>query len=447
MNNKYNRMLRDLSAFGKRLQVILMTKREEDREEARALTLKMKGLIKKLSPEFGVKKIKHALGALAFLFGLSHNASAQSFAPPLTNPFGLSAVNYIALPAFVDIDGDGDLDLFVVEYTGTVKYFQNIGTANNPQFAPPVDNPFGINPEEGNVFITFGDLDGDGDKDIMMGAYYGNIQYFQNTGSATNPQFAAPTTNPFGITAGLYLAAPTLADLDGDGDLDLLMGSIEYIDPPYYNFKGLRYFKNIGTASAPNFELQTGSADPFNNVSVYYFAYPHLVDLDNDGDYDLIFGEYYGVIKYHQNTGSATNPVFSSVGLTNPFGLQQGYYLTAIASGDLDNDGDMDLLIGEYGEYYADMKYYRNTLVNLSLGDEFTFDFRVHPNPATDFVRIQTGADVVAHAELLDVNGSVVKATEYLQDGIDLSDLAPGVYLIKLTNQRGEVGVKRLVKN
>lgn len=440
-------MLLDLNSLGKRLQVILMTKREEDREEARALTAKMNALIQKLRPRFGVKKLKHALGVLAFLFGLSSQANAQNFAPPLTNPFGLSALNYIAMPTFVDIDGDGDLDLFVMETDGNIKYFQNTGTANNPQFAAPVENPFGIVNDELNSFLAFGDVDGDGDKDFFAGDGYGSLRYFQNTGTAANPQFAAPVTNPFGITAGLYLASPTLADLDGDGDLDLLMGSYEYIDPPYYDFKGLRYFKNIGTTTAPNFQLQTDANDPFNAIVVANFAFPHFVDLDNDGDYDLLFGEYYGVLKYHQNIGTAASPVFSTMGQTNPFGLQAGYYLSFITSGDLDNDGDMDILIGEYGEYYADMKYYRNTSINLSLDEEHTFDFRLHPNPATDVVRVLTSIDVVAHAELLDINGCVVKSIAHLQDGIDISDLAAGVYLIKLTNQRGEIGMKRLVKN
>lgn len=439
-------MLRDLNAMGKRLKAILLTKHEEDREEARALTLKMKGLIQKLSPQFGVKKIKHALGALAFLFGMSNTANAQNFAPSLTNPFGLSAVNYIAFPSLVDIDNDGDLDLFVVEVYGVVKYFQNTGTANNPQFAAPVTNPFGISTVEENDLITFADLDGDGDKDLIMGTSDGNINYFQNTGSATNPQFAAPLTNPFGIQQNLYLAAPTFADLDGDGDLDLLIGGIEYSYAPYYYYKSLNYYKNIGTATAPNFQLQADANDPFSSIVVDDYAITHLVDLDGDGDYDLIYSGYYGALTYHQNTGTATNPIFSSVGVSNPFGLMPGYYLSIITSGDLDNDGDVDVIIGEYGYPAANLNYYRNTKFNLGLGEELSFDFRLHPNPASDIVRVQTGADVVAKVELIDINGGVVKSMEFLQESIDISDLATGVYLVKLTNQRGEVGVKRFVK-
>jgi hypothetical protein len=443
MNNNYNRMMRELRALSQRLQQILLTKNAEDRAEAQALVKKIKSLISRLSAAFSKKQIKQALGALAFLFGMSHSAEAQNFASPLTNPFGLSAVNYIAAPAFVDIDGDGDLDLFVGEGYGAIKYFQNIGTATNPQFAAPISNPFGLSSNADYVFLAFGDLDNDGDKDLILGEYYGVIKYFQNTGTATNPQFAAPIVNPFGTSPGTYLALPTLADIDGDGDLDLLVGDYGYVYLPYYNIKSLRFFRNIGTASSPNFQLASAANNPFENIATNGFALPNLVDLDNDGDFDLLFGGYYGSINYHQNTGTAANPIFSSAGQTNPFGLQSGYYVAVIASGDLDNDGDIDLLIGEY---YGNMKYYRNTTTTIGVDDANALDFKLYPNPATHLVRVEMGSEVLVHAELMDMHGQLLRSIEHLDDGIDLSDLPTGVYLIRLTNQRGESAIKRLVK-
>jgi hypothetical protein len=443
MNNNYNRMMRELRSLSQRLQQILLTKSAEDRAEAQALVKKIRSLIGRLSAAFSKKQIKQALGALAFLFGMSHAAEAQNFASPLTNPFGLSAVNYIAAPAFVDIDGDGDLDLFVGEAYGGIKYFQNTGTAANPQFASPISNPFGLFSNADNVFLSFGDLDNDGDKDLILGEYYGVIKYFQNTGTATNPQFAAPIVNPFGTSAGYLLAVPTLADIDGDGDLDLLVGDYGYVYLPYYNYPALRFFRNIGTASAPNFQLANGANDPFENISVNDFALPNLVDLDNDGDFDLLYGGYYGSINYHQNTGTAANPNFSSVGQTNPFGLQSGYYVALIASGDLDNDGDIDLLIGEY---YGNMKYYRNTTTTIGLDEANTLDFRLYPNPATHLVRVEIGSELLVRAELMDIHGQLLRSIEHPGDGIDISDLPAGVYLVRLTNQSGETGIKRLVK-
>lgn len=438
MNNNYNRMLRQLQTLSNRLQTILHTQLDEDRAEAQAIASKIRNLISQLKSAFSRRQLRRVLGGVAFLFGLSNAAQAQSFAPPLTNPFGLSACTYLAAPTFVDIDNDGDLDLFVGEF-GNIKYFQNTGTANNPQFAAPISSPFGLSTTSDYVFLAFGDMDNDGDLDAFMGEFDGLIKYYQNTGTATNPLFGTPINNPFGLAAGEYIAAPTLADIDNDGDLDMLLGDF---DSYYGNNDPLRFYRNTGTASSPAF-LMVPATNPFANITVNSLATPHLVDLDGDGDYDLLFGEYYGDLKYHQNTGTATNPIFSSVAQTNPFGLQAGYYVAFIASGDLDNDGDIDLLIGEY---YGNMNYYRNTTINIGLDDLTTFDFRLYPNPAADLVRIETGRDALAFAEILDINGRVMLTTDYLRDGIDISDLAAGVYLVKLTNQRGENVIKRLVK-
>ena len=57
-----------------------------------------------------------------------------------------------------------------------------------------------------------------------MGEYYGVIQFFQNAGSSSAPAFVPPTANPFGITSVSMYAYPEFADMDDDGDLDLWVG-------------------------------------------------------------------------------------------------------------------------------------------------------------------------------------------------------------------------------
>jgi len=163
-------------------------------------------------------------GAL-YYFQNTGTATNPKFEAPVKNPFGLASVNYNAAPAFVDLDGDGDLDLLVGSYYGAMEYFKNTGTATNPQFAVPVENAFGmVAPINYYAFPSFADLDGDGDQDLLIGEGGGNLYYLQNTGSANNPQFAAPETNPFGLFFDGWEADPAFADLDGDGDMDLMVG-------------------------------------------------------------------------------------------------------------------------------------------------------------------------------------------------------------------------------
>ena len=95
------------------------------------------------------------------------------------------------------------------------------------------NNPFGLTNIGSYSSPTFADLDGDGDLDLMAGENNGDFNYFQNTGTATAPVYAPVQTNPFGLTnIGLY-SSPTFADLDGDSDLDLMAGEY-YGDFSFY---------------------------------------------------------------------------------------------------------------------------------------------------------------------------------------------------------------------
>lgn len=160
------------------------------------------------------------------------------FAAPQLDPFGYIPVNEFAIPTFADIDNDGDQDLFVGEYEGGMKYFKNTGTPALAQFASPMLNPFGITPAYYFAAPVFADFDYDGDLDLLEGEYYGNTRYFENTGTSTTPVFAAPLTNPFGIVQTDFYSFPAVADLDGDGDPDLIIAEL---------YGDIQYFKNTDT--------------------------------------------------------------------------------------------------------------------------------------------------------------------------------------------------------
>ena len=106
-------------------------------------------------------------------------------------------------PAFADIDGDGDLDLFLGNYDGDTHFFRNTGTASTPAFAQEGgENPFGITNVAGSAVPAFADIDGDGDLDLFIGNYDGYTQFFRNTTVLGNtiPAFTQEGgSNPFGI--------------------------------------------------------------------------------------------------------------------------------------------------------------------------------------------------------------------------------------------------------
>jgi uncharacterized protein YuzB (UPF0349 family) len=217
-------------------------------------------------------------------------AIAPDFAAVQVNPFSLTAIDLKSEPTFVDLDGDGDLDMMSGEYHSSFYYFENIGTALAPAFAAVQINPFSLS--DVNVYYSapaFADLDGDGDMDMISGDYYGNFYYFENIGTALAPDFAAAQVNPFSLSNIGQATPPSFADIDGDGDMDLMAGEL---------YGSFYYFENTGTANAPVFA--TAQVNPFSLSNIGYFSSPAFADLDGDGDLDLMSGNFNGNFYYFQ---------------------------------------------------------------------------------------------------------------------------------------------------
>jgi hypothetical protein len=141
------------------------------------------------------------------------------------NPFGIANLGEYVAPAFVDIDDDGDLDLFTGASDGNTYFYRNNGTQFNPSFSNVFTNPFGLSDVGFNSCPAFSDVDFDGDYDAFVGNQSGNIIFFRNNGTPEEPEFGIPVTNAFGITNVVSNAAPSFVDIDGDGAEDLFVGS------------------------------------------------------------------------------------------------------------------------------------------------------------------------------------------------------------------------------
>lgn len=429
--NHYARKKRQLRGLAKRLNQLMIENRADLAWEREKIRGKIRLILGDLSAVFTKVDIKRVLGGLAFSVGIlySTGANAQTFQPAVENPFGLVATQDNAMPSFADLDGDGDMDLLVAEYYGVIQYYENTGTSSSPQFAAPVSNPFGITSTGPVAFPTLADIDDDGDMDMLIGEYYGTFSFFENTGSSTAPQFAAPVSNPFGLSSTYVFAIPDFADMDGDGDLDLIVGE-------YYG--NMHYFENTGSKSSPAFT--TPVSNPFGLTATYAIAAPSVGDMDNDGDLDLIVGESYGALQYFENTGSVTNPQFASA-VQNPFGLQSVYSIATPAMVDLDDDGDMDILVGEY---YGNLQYFKNDLIN-GVNNMAEVALKVYPNPVQDVLFVGTDSRI-DRVEVFNLLGQSVGVYEKPDGQINVSNLNTGLYTVRIELSSGEYSINKLQK-
>lgn len=242
----------------------------------------------------------------------------NSTVQPSEDPFRLMNFNdTYPTPAFTDVDGDGLLDLLFGTATGEFKYFRNEGSENGPFFP---ENPTGGNPLE-SINRPFGapafaDVDRDGDPDLLIGTQAGKVEYYQNQMGRT--------------TAG---------------------------DPPQ---EVLQY-------PAGPFVLQSGSGDPFEFLNTGGYAAPQLADLDNDGDGDLATGSFLNAFRYYENVAPSTPPTnlpvlrdyrYNPLAVIQPPSYQSSYQ-RSVNFVDFESDGDLDAFVGEGGSN-SHLAYYRN---------------------------------------------------------------------------------------
>ena len=228
---------------------------------------------------------------------------------------------------------------------------------------------------------------------------------------------------------GGNLLGSALGDVDGDGDIDFILSNKTGTQ---WHFD---YYKNTGTIEAPVYELQDGEDALFEMTAFGYYLAPRteLVDLDGDGDLDLVAGEKYGTLVYFKNDGTATTPNYVlTQGGENPLdGIdiaadsEYDNGRAAPAFADLDNDGDLEIVIGHQDGHFL---YYDATMPTSIPNNFKKGGLSLYPNPSVDVLYLKTD-EYVAYS-IYDIAGNLVAKGQYT-NGIDVANLSEGLYILK----------------
>jgi FG-GAP-like repeat len=234
-----------------------------------------------------------------------------------------------------DVDGDGDMDV-VSGSSGGAVWLENTA-GDGSAWATHTVSELGGSP------VSATDMDGDGDLDVLGSfatAPYPSMVWFENTAGNGSAWTAHTISGPFG-----YILSLSSADIDGDGDLDVVVG--RHLFMPYSDIGWWENTAGDGTVWNPHFI--TGAPVPMGSQAV---------DLDGDGDLDVLYGAYGG-----QVVGWAENAVPGSSPWPNHYISYAAAYVSSVIAGDMDGDGDLDAVATSdaHDDYLV---WYENTAGN-----------------------------------------------------------------------------------
>lgn len=340
-------------------------------------------------------------------------------------------------PVFFDYNNDGLLDFFVSNfgrfdlsipshYISSISLYENTGTINSPMFELVTDdfqNISSLNIDKG-LYPTFGDLDNDGDYDLLLGDFSGFIHYFENNSSSpgsfnlslTTPQYQDNDGNVIDIG---YAAIPTLFDVDNDGDLDLTIGEA---------LGNINYYENIGTLSSPIFKL---FSDEFGNIEVSEwwtnigYSIPEFI-RNQQNELELYVGCESGfVLKFGdiENNLSGTFQLLDTIA-----GVNIGPNASPSISY-LNNDTLPDLILGNER---GGLSLFLGTLDNpISISEVTDYELHLFPNPCLNFLEISSESKF--QFQIFNSLGQEVLSGASFGN-IDVTKIKKGIYIIKVEN-------------
>ena len=373
-------------------------------------------------------------------------------------------VGSAAYPMLYDYDQDGKPDLFIgsdgyYQSDGTLKskisYYRNTSTAGNPSFTLVTKDFLGLSALHWvGAAPAFGDLDGDGKVDMLVGHTDGTISFFHNSAASATvtPVWTLTATKLIDnysldtINTGGY-ATPFIYDVDHDGKPDLITGNV------YGQFE---YFQNLSSISGVlnlklvNEALGTAQVDP--TATFLSMSAPYIGKIDSTGNDYLLSGSNSGNIYRFGGVATGDTSALYSILDTNYSFIDSsfnyynhpdyGVYLnfrSTITVGDIAGDGGREMIVGNArgGLELYKLKTYFPEDTNNQVQHE-TATVKIYPNPAKDIITVTwlniTAADV--SVSLVNMAGQRIftqtLANNYHNIIVPVADLPVGVYVCEV---------------
>lgn len=369
-------------------------------------------------------------------------------------------------PTFLDYNVDGLQDILVGTHRKvfssdseikSLYLYENIGTKSSPNYKLVSDDYLGmseiVGDFDGYLAPTLGDLDSDGDDDLVIADKRGYLYYWENKAGAGNPyQFDSFIYQYKDIKPGSN-CKPAIYDLDGDGLNDLIVGEKnDNTNTATGEFGGLNFFKNIGIVGEPDFNSDISAGGNTNTLGNVYTKIINTTSgssspsffVSNDELFLSVGSRGGNVFVYNDIVGNLYNS-FNEVYTKMPI-LDVGLRSTAIYA-DLDDDNFYEVIVGNDN---GGLRAFNTTFVvddESAVNNINELNFTLSPNPTNDILDINIADSTKADYSIFDVNGRLVKAGKLNSKvtRLTVDEFAHGVYIIDVKVNK-KSNVKRFVK-